>query len=106
MIQSKSDLKLYITEDAKRNNVFGRISYWRQLLCGYENALAFRYLKCMRIAEYHYNNKSLLHKSLYAFYRIKLGRLGAKYMIQIPINRTGYGLRIMHLSGGYFVECQ
>lgn len=34
------------------------------------------------------------------YYKLKLKRLGGKYSIQIIPNVCGYGLRIMHLSGG------
>ena len=58
------------------------------------------YLKTLRICEYHTNNSGPFHKLLSIFYDIKRQRLGGKYSIQIPLNRCGYGLRIMHLSGG------
>lgn len=57
-------------------------------------------MKCLRHCEYHYNNDGVLHKILYLFYKIKLGRLGAAYRVRIPLNKTGYGLTIRHLSGG------
>lgn len=55
----------------------------------------------MRHCEYHLNNaNSLYHKILYRFYKLKLTQLGFKYGIQIRPNTCGYGLRIVHLSGG------
>lgn len=101
MITTREDLCLYLQEDAKRNG-FAK-GYWQylfRLICRSENAIAYRYLRALRHCEYHYNKKTLAHKLAYFFYWFKRSRIGGKYHIQIPLNRTGYGLRIMHLSGG------
>jgi serine O-acetyltransferase len=100
MINSIKILKFYLREDARRNNYAGYLNYCIQVFSGIERACAFRYIKCLRLCEYFYNKKNPLIKPFYLYYRIKLGRLGRKYNILIPLNRTGYGLRIMHLSGG------
>lgn len=103
MIKTRKDLKFYLQEDSKRNGLRGSYSrYMFNLLIGAENACVFRYLKCLRHLEYHLNNSksSLWHKMWYQYYRIKKSRLGMKYHISIKPNRCGYGLRIMHLSGG------
>jgi len=101
MIKTKQDLKFYLQEDGKRNGINkGFFHYLILLLVRNENALAFRYIKTMRFCEYHHNNNNVGHKLAYAYYRFKKSRLGAKYHIWIPLNKTGYGLRIMHLSGG------
>ena len=101
MIKTRQDLRIYLQEDAKRNGISNRIAYLFRLLAGSENACAFRYIKCMRHCEFHLNNSNnIIHKLLYAFYKLKLLRLGRKYSIQITPNTCGYGLRLMHLSGG------
>lgn len=101
MIQTKEDLRFYLQEDGKRNGICkGYFHYCFLLLSHSENALAFRYIKTLRYCEYHYNNNSLMHRLAYYYYKFKKSRLGGKYHIQIPLNKTGYGLRIMHLSGG------
>lgn len=100
MIKSRKDLKLYLREDMKRN---GFEKYWQyrlRLLCRNENALAYRYLRALRHCEYHFGEKSIIHKLAFYYYWFKRSRLGGKYHIQIPLNLIGYGLRIMHLSGG------
>lgn len=107
MIKTRKELIFFIEQDRKANRISD--SYCRYLFalfCGSENARAFRYLKCLRNCEYHYNNNGLFHKLCYCFYRFYKGRLGSNYMIKIPLNIAGYGLRIPHLSGGYFIECQ
>lgn len=102
MIKTKQDLKFYIAEDAKRNGCYGFFRYVALLLMGYESACAFRYIKCMRKCEYHLNNakNSIWHKAWSIYYKLKLSRLGMRYNIRIRPNTCGYGLRLMHLSGG------
>lgn len=101
MINDKKDLHLYLKEDAKRNGINNRVKYWINLFLGSENACAYRYIKCMRYCEFHMNNsKKLWNKLCYYVYKVKLKHLGRKYSIQITPNTCGYGLRLMHLSGG------
>lgn len=102
MIYTRKDLRFYLKEDAKRNNCYGFFRYMALLFIGAEVACAYRYIKCMRKCEYHLNNSdsSLWHKTWYYWYKIKMSRLGLKYNIMIIPNTCGYGLRIMHLSGG------
>lgn len=105
MIQSKEDLEFYLNEDARRNGM--DCSFWvylTRLLRRQENAMAFRYLKALRKCEYHTNNNGMFHKFMRIYYDIKRQRLGGKYCIQIPLNRCGYGLRLIHLSGGDFAK--
>lgn len=98
MILSKKDLKFYIAEDAKRNGVSTNpIVCYVLAFTGREKYHIFRYLRCLRKCEYHLNNN---HKIRYAFYLIKLSRLGLRYNIRIPINVCGYGLKIVHCAGG------
>ena len=103
MIQTRKEQKFYINEDRKRNAIpqnWGR--YVLRLLAGQENAAAFRYIKCMRYLEYHLNNsnRNCIHKLLFIYYKLKNSRMGLKYNLYIRPNTCGYGLRIMHLTGG------
>lgn len=100
MIETREELKLYLKEDGKRNGFANYWQYCLRLFCKSENALAYRYLRALRHCEYHSGKKSVLHKMFYFLYWFKRSRLGSKYHIQIPLNKVGYGLRIMHLSGG------
>lgn len=102
MIQTKQDLKFYLQEDAKRNDINkSYFVYLIKLFIKRENVLVFRYLKSLRHCEYHFNNsRNLYHKFMYYLFRVKTDRLGSKYHIYIPLNTAGYGLRIMHISGG------
>ena len=102
MIKTKHELKYWLDEDAKRNSCNGFFRYIALLLMGYECACVFRYIKCMRKCEYHLNNakNSTWHKAWSVYYKLKLSRLGMRYNIRIQPNTCGYGLRLMHLSGG------
>lgn len=100
MIKTRKDLSFYLQEDAKRNEMPTLKHYVIGLLLGKEQAYAYRYLKCLRHCEYHSNNHGFLHKLLYYWYKIRLGRLGSKYHIDIPLNAVGYGVRLLHISGG------
>ena len=101
MIQSKKDLKFYLKEDGKRNGFDkGYMHYAIHLLIGSENARSYRYLRALRRCEYQSQKKSPFCRLVCAWYKLKLAVLGSRYHIQIPLNKSGYGLRIMHLSGG------
>lgn len=101
MIQTREELRFYIAEDGKHNGFNdGYLHYLIRLLIRNENALAFHYLRILRHCEYHYNKRSFVHKFIYYYYYLLKIYLGSKYQLQIPLNRTGYGLRIIHLSGG------
>lgn len=105
MIKTKADLKLYLAEDRKRNNISG---CWQiGVLAGLENAMAYRYLRALRKCEYARNNSnSISGRIRYLYRKTILYRLGAKYGLRIGLNQTGYGLRIVHLAGGAIVNCQ
>lgn len=102
MIKSKKDLAFYLKTDAEANRM-ANVSYGKylaRLLVGSESAHVYRYLRCLRYCEYHYNNVGFMHEILYFLYQIKLHRLGFKYNLRIPLNVCGYGLTIYHLAGG------
>lgn len=107
MISTRKEMNFYIQEDSWRNGVdfntfIGKLKYHLKLFLGSESASVFRYLKCLRHLEYHLNNKTnnVFHWALAYYYKMQLCQLGAKYHIQILPNTVGYGLAILHLSGG------
>lgn len=103
MIKTRQDLRFYLEEDRKRSDVSAnKVVYYLRLLSGNENAVAYRYLKNLRYLEYHLNNSdgSLYHKILYYYHKLVRSRLGLKYSISINPNTCGYGVHIIHLSGG------
>ncbi len=103
MIKTKEQLKFYLREDRKRNNVSSnQLSYILRLLIREDHACIFHYIKNLRHCEYHLNNSknNIIHKILFLFYKTRMTYLGSKYNISIRLNSCGYGLRIMHLAGG------
>ena len=103
LILSRRQLQYYLKEDRKRNTVSPKwYIYLLQLLIHEDHACIFHYLNNLRHCEYHFNNSknNLYHKLLFYYYKCNLTRLGSKYSIYIRLNTCGYGLRIMHLSGG------
>ena len=101
-IKTRNDLHFWLSEDRKRNDIpkyFGGVTL--RLFAGRENACVYRYLYCLRHCEYYLNNaKNPIFRLLYYYWHFRQSRLGRKYGISIQPNTCGYGLRIMHLSGG------
>lgn len=63
LIKTKRDLKFYLKEDAKANNMdCSYPKYIMGLIYGLERAHTFRYLKIMRYLEYHTNNEGAYHR--------------------------------------------
>ena len=106
MIQTREDLRHYLTEDRRVN--LGNLSCSQILkarmkdIGGYS---AWRFLKALRHLEYYINNsrRSPLHKLLCGYWRLRYTRLTKRYRLEIPPFTTGYGLRISHLSCGGIV---
>ena len=73
-----------------------------RLLLNNEHARSYRYIKSLRHFEYYSNKaqKNIFTQFLRQYYKIKLMYLGGKYNIYITPNTCGYGLHILHLSGG------
>ena len=101
MISSRKELKFYLKEDGVRNG-FSTVGfrYWASKLVRRENAVSYAYLRALRHCEYHSNKKSPLHRLAFVYWQLRRVILGGKFHIQIPLNKCGYGLRIMHLAGG------
>ena len=96
MITSKSELRYYLAEDARANEITPGIGYIVKLLYGNTHAHVYRYLKSLRKYEYYYNTKSPLRY----FYRFYNRRLGLRYNLGLFINTIGPGICLPHLEGG------
>lgn len=92
MIQSKQDLKYYLSEDLKR---FGNKPNMKDWLVKNEKAYIFRYLRILRHVEYHLNCH---HKIRYLFYFFLYKRMCFNLKIDIKPNNLGPGFRLMHLG--------
>lgn len=105
MIQTRADLKYYISRDRARYRISNTRYYFGMLLYG-ESYRAIRYLKNLRYCEYHTNNKGTYHKILASYYHMVLKRLGNKYGITIGINKCGPGIKLVHLHGGIIINAK
>ena len=101
MIQTRADLKYYISRDRARYRI-GKARYYLGMLLHGESYRAIRYLKTLRYCEYHTNNKSkgIYHRVMAVLYYLKLRRLGNLYRIKIGVNNCGPGVKLSHLNGG------
>lgn len=88
MITTKQELALFLQEDKKANNIkrnrprFMRDDEWRFLIC-------------LRKAEYYSHNWNML---LRCYYYYKYRKMEIKYLTYIPLNICDYGLSIAHLG--------
>lgn len=60
---------------------------------------AMRYVKLLRICEYHKNVGGVLHNVLFTFSRIRKNALGKKLGVEIGENACGKGMLIYHPVG-------
>lgn len=98
MITNKQDLKFYLQEDKKRMGIKDNILiFFVKLICGSEMCRSYNWIKVYRKWEYHHNVK---HSIRSKFYEILTKRIGLKLGIYADINTIGYGLRIIHFTGG------
>lgn len=98
MIQNKADLKEYM--DADLNAAYVPKKWFPRFLHtlhGNECCHAYRYVRCLRLTEYHLNINNFIR---FHWYRLKLSRLALRYGIRTEINAIGKGLNIIHLAGG------
>lgn len=112
MIQSKSDLRLYIREDKKRNlgaYKVGFVKYIAYWLYGTDQMKAYRLLRALRRTEYAKNcliKKGIFGKLIYAFRQYRYHRLEERYDISIGTNMVGYGFKLPHVvGGGIIINC-
>lgn len=98
MIRTKKELTEYMMADLNAAYVPKNwLKRFLHTLHGNESCNAYRYVRCLRLTEYHMNTKHLLR---FHFYRFKLSRLALRLGIRTEINAIGKGLNIIHLAGG------
>lgn len=93
MIQTKKDLKEYLTYEKKLypNTIL-------DYLTNDQRTYNWKYVKYLRKCEYYYNNRqnSILAKILYVWYRRKKNTLGSRIGVEIWENSFKKGLLIHH----------
>lgn len=99
MIQTRADLRYYLSEDAKQANEpvnpSLKIRIANKLLHNYNR----QFMICLRKTEYYYNNRQMggvIIKLLYLYYSRKLAELRAKTGNELYLNVAGPGLHLSH----------
>lgn len=95
VIQTRSDLKRYLSVEKAFYLPQKRALEW--ILTSDNSYQIYRYIRFLRITEYHYNNrKNIFNKFLYALYRRKKNILGRKLGLELWENSFSAGLKIAH----------
>lgn len=95
MITTREQLREVIALEKEFYLPSGRKYEW--ILTADNSYKMFQYLKALRRAEFHYNNrKNMVHKVLYFFARRRKNILGRMLGIEMWENSLGSGLKIWH----------
>lgn len=95
MITTKEQLRLCLREEKKIYLPKGDRAQW--VVTSDNRYQTFRYVRLLRLTEYHYNNRpKLLHTLLYGWYRRRKNIAGRKLGIEMWENTFDAGLTIYH----------
>lgn len=110
MIQSYSDYKEYLRQDALANIKREKCQWWKMKLnvwYGNDSYRFLRYMQALRRYEYELNcSPGPFCKLTRGSAKLRWHRLGAKYNVNINPNVVGYGFRVPHLVGGIIINCR
>lgn len=101
LIKTKDDLKKYLK---KEKNIYVNtlpIKYLEQIITNDINLKIWKFIKFLRYTEYYHNNKGIISKLGYAYFRRKQNNLGRQLGIEMWDNSISEGLTIFH--GGNIV---
>jgi serine O-acetyltransferase len=95
MITTRKQLKKVIAEE--KEFYLPKKMKWEWILTSDNSVMIFKYLKALRRAEFHYNNrKNIFHKIMYFFARREKNIRGRKLGIEMWENSVDAGLKIWH----------
>lgn len=96
LIKTKDDLKRYLKKE--RNIYVNSLpkKYLEQIITNDINLKIWKFVKYLRYTEYYHNNKGIVHKLGYAYFRRKQNTLGRKLGIEMWDNSISEGLTIFH----------
>ena len=102
MITTKKQLNEVLAEE--RKFYLPKKMKWEWILTSDNSVEIYKYLKALRKAEYHYNNrKNIIHKIMYFFARRRKNKLGRTLGIEMWENSFDCGLKIWH-SGNIVIN--
>jgi serine O-acetyltransferase len=90
-INTRKDLKEWLKYE---NENYGT-RWFRRILTISEIDILRRHQTLLRKTEYYTNTG---HKIISTYYKVRLLRIQNKYMLHIPLNTCGKGLRLMHVG--------
>lgn len=95
MISTKKQLKAVL--QAEKKLYVSKENFFELLLTSDNLYKIYRYLRLLRLVEYHYNNRCrVFHKILYIIYRRRKNIFGRKLGLEICENTFDCGLMIYH----------
>lgn len=96
LIRTKVDLKRYLN---KEKNIYvnsSPIKYLEQIITNDINLKIWKFIRYLRYTEYYHNNKGIINKLGYVYFRRKQNNLGRKLGIEMWDNSISEGLTIFH----------
>ncbi|MDO5852294.1 MAG: hypothetical protein Q4Q23_07390 [Methanobacteriaceae archaeon] len=96
MIKNKKDLKIYIKKEKSIYVSNLLIKYLEQIITNDINIKIWKFIKALRYTEYYHNNKGIINRLGYIYFRRKQNYWGTKLGIEIWDNSISEGLTIFH----------
>lgn len=96
LIKNKDDLKEYLKKEKCIYVNIIPIKYLLQIITNDINLKIWKFVKYLRYAEYYHNNKGIINKLGYVYFKRKQNNLGRKLGIEIWDNSIREGLTIFH----------
>jgi serine O-acetyltransferase len=94
MINTRKELRKVI--DCEKEIYLDKSTKIEKIITSDVSFYIFKFIKLLRLTEYHHNKQGLIHKLCYIFYRRIKNRLGIKLGIEIWDNTFESGLTIYH----------
>lgn len=114
MIKTKNELKEWLRYEKELYTAVKKIDRIIAILCRDYSLQIWRFVRCLRISEFHLNNssvktsqhtiKAFYHNIAFLLRRFQRNRLGMKCSIEIFENSFDKGLCILHCTGGILVN--
>lgn len=99
MIKTRKDLKEYLEYELPLYTSKTKKDRMLDVITRMPNRLMKKYIKLLRVTEYHYNNRNKpFHAIMYLIKRRRKNALGQRFGVEIFENTFGKGLHIFHFG--------